>query len=258
MLFSPFQRPVSFLLYLFFPGLASLGEIFFDLVASTMATFPGLRAMGKEVLFMARNYAALPHEYLEEMDELNDEEFGRLCRALLRYSMSGEETALPGAERLLFKRVCMQEQRFQASYDALTASRREAGKKGAAKRWHGGDGGAMPDDGKSGYTDTNTETETQTNTDTKTKTDTKLPPATAGRETREIPTPEQVREAADAAGCPALAQPFYDYYQAAGWWDSEGKPVYSWRQKLQAWKLREGKSGRKSWAELAAETEVCV
>jgi len=32
---------------------------------------------------MARDYAAMPHEYLEEMAELDDAEFGRLTRALL-------------------------------------------------------------------------------------------------------------------------------------------------------------------------------
>ena len=33
---------------------------------------------------MPRNYAALPYDYLEEMALLSDEEFGRVCRALLR------------------------------------------------------------------------------------------------------------------------------------------------------------------------------
>ena len=51
----------------------------------------------------ARNYAALPHEYLEEMDILSDAEFGRLCRALLKYSMTGEEVQLEGAEKVLLK-----------------------------------------------------------------------------------------------------------------------------------------------------------
>ena len=113
---------------------------------------------------MARNYAALPHEYLEEMDVLSDEEFGRLCRALLHYSMTGEEAQLEGAERVLLKRVYLQEQRFQKSYDEQSNSKREAGKKGAAKRWHktADDSAAMADDSKYGYTETKTETKTET------------------------------------------------------------------------------------------------
>ena len=84
---------------------------------------------------MPRNYAALPHEYLEEMEALSDAEFGRLCRALLKYSMTGEEESLRGAERLLLKRVFLQERRYQDSYNRLVDKKRSSGKKGAAKRW---------------------------------------------------------------------------------------------------------------------------
>ena len=42
----------------------------------------------------ARDYAALPHEYMEEMAALDDAEFGRLVRALLEYSRSGTPMAL--------------------------------------------------------------------------------------------------------------------------------------------------------------------
>ena len=130
---------------------------------------------------MARNYAPLPHEYLEEMDILSDAEFGRLCRALLRYSVDGKEGRLEGAEKVLWKRVKMQEDRFQESYKELADTRREAGKKGAAKRWHdiASDGKAIASDGKNTYTETKTETETNT------------PPPNGGRSkrAREAPAP---------------------------------------------------------------------
>lgn len=80
---------------------------------------------------MARNYTALPYEYLEEMATLSDEEFGRLIRALLQYSISGYMPELTGTERILIPRVKMQEDRFKANYAELSASRSEAGKKGA-------------------------------------------------------------------------------------------------------------------------------
>lgn len=82
-------------------------------------------------------------------------------------------------------------------------------------------------------------------------------------------------------GIPDLARPFYDYYSAAGWRDSEGRPVYSWKSKLVAWKVREDDrlrkqiaadgrirdggyssatksrgEGKKSFAELAREMEA--
>ncbi len=80
---------------------------------------------------MARTYVALLHEYLEEMEELTDEEFGRLCRGLLRYSATGEAFAPEGNERFYVRHVFAQEDRHQASYEELTQKRKRA----AQIRW---------------------------------------------------------------------------------------------------------------------------
>ena len=82
-----------------------------------------------------RNYAPLPYEYLEEMDELNDAEFGRLARALLRYSMTGEPIALSGNERFYAKRVMLREDRFRESFANQSATRSQAGRNAANTRW---------------------------------------------------------------------------------------------------------------------------
>lgn len=124
---------------------------------------------------MARNYAALPYDYLEEMDALNDAEFGRLTRALLVYSMTGEQIALCGNERFFVKRMMAQEDRFKASYDGIATKRSEAGKAGAAARWQNGkrifsnckNSKAMSANGKNGNTETNTETNIQLSNDSK-------------------------------------------------------------------------------------------
>lgn len=84
---------------------------------------------------MARNYAVLPHEFLEEMDCLSDAEFGRLARALLVYSSTGEFPALSGNERIFAKRVMMQEDRHRKAYEELSDKRSEAGRNGAGNRW---------------------------------------------------------------------------------------------------------------------------
>lgn len=134
--------------------------------------------MDKEVATVPRDYVALPYEYLEEMEELGDSEFGRLCRALLRYSMTGEEVQAQGNERFYLKRVYMREKRYQESYAILASARQEAGKKGAASRWQSNgtdgngiandgkamanDGNGIANDGKNGYTETKTETKTNT------------------------------------------------------------------------------------------------
>lgn len=86
---------------------------------------------------MARNYACLKHEYLEEMSLLTDAEFGRLCRALLAYSADGKEGQLQGSERLFWPRVKMQEDRAVESYNASIEKYSAAGKASAASRANG-------------------------------------------------------------------------------------------------------------------------
>lgn len=79
---------------------------------------------------MARDYTPVPFEFLEEMDGLSDEEYGRLIRGMQRYSMTGEEPELEGTEKLFWKRCRNTINRYAASYDNLCAARAESGKKG--------------------------------------------------------------------------------------------------------------------------------
>lgn len=126
---------------------------------------------------MGRNYAALPHDYLDELADLTDAELGRLIRALLVYSKTGREEELSGGEKYLWRRVRSQEDRFQESYESTSNAKKEAGKKGAAKRWQAmaddskewqniaedsKEWQAIASDSKNGYTETNTKTETET------------------------------------------------------------------------------------------------
>ena len=200
---------------------------------------------------MARNYSALPHEYLEEMSELNDAEFGRLTRALLAYSMTGEPIALCGNERFYAKRVMAQEDRFRENYEAQSTARSEAGKAGATARWQDGnaipangkngkrinriskDGNAIPANGKNGNTETNTDTETNTQ------------PPNGGmcKKTRVSrvapPTLDEVMSYAEGRGRTDLARQFYEYFEAGGWVDAKGQPVRSWKQKFLTWEKYE-------------------
>lgn len=213
---------------------------------------------------MARNYSALPYDYLEEMSELNDAEFGRLTRALLVYSMTGEQIALCGNERFYAKRVMMQEDRFKASYDDISTTRSEAGRAGAAARWanksdeengkngkngkrifaNGKNSKANACDGKNGNTETNTDTNTLLSNDSKGI-------YAHAREAFHPPAYDEVCEYNRMRGGLIDPKPFFDYYDAAGWRDSEGKPVYNWQQKFIAWELRElnGRKGAKNGSE---------
>ena len=164
------------------------------------------QSTGKSGDLVARNYAALLHEYLEEMDILSDAEFGRLCRALLQYSIDGREGQLEGAEKVLWKRVKKQEDRFQESYAEQVQSRRNAGKRGAAKRWQtiaedgtakngiAKDGSAIAEDGTpcQAIADDGKHSKTETKTKTEIETETEILPPGGGRDTR---PPARAREA---------------------------------------------------------------
>ena len=84
---------------------------------------------------MARNYTAVPNEYLEEMDILTDEEFGRLVRSMIRYNLTGEPISPVGNERFFAKQVMAEQDRFSSKYKDISEKRKEAGKAGASKRW---------------------------------------------------------------------------------------------------------------------------
>jgi len=127
---------------------------------------------------MARNYVALPFEYLEEFEDLTYEEVGRLVCALLHYGATGEEKKPEGREGLLWRRVVKQEDRFQDSYEEVLNARREAGKKGAEARWGKKEELSEQEDphSKNG----NNETKTKTETETETETESKLLPSSEG------------------------------------------------------------------------------
>lgn len=116
---------------------------------------------------MGRDYAALPHEYYEEMADLTDEEWGRLTRALLVFSIFGEVVELTGNERFFYRRVMNRELRYQSAFQERSEKLSQAGKRGAKKRW--GNGQAMEGDGRDGNTEADTDTYSKAKTKTKSK-----------------------------------------------------------------------------------------
>ena len=189
---------------------------------------------------MARNYAALPYDYLEEMEALNDAEFGRLTRALLTYSMTGEQIALCGNERFYAKRVMSQEDRYKASYEDVSTARSEAGKAGAAARWQNGkrifangkNSKAIPANGKNGNTETKTKTKTETDT---------LPSDDGKRDTRATrftpPTVDDVAAYVSEKGYHVNAERFVSFYQQKGWMVGKNR-MKDWKAAVRNWETR--------------------
>lgn len=186
---------------------------------------------------MARNYAALPFDYLEEMEALNDAEFGRLTRALLAYSMTGEKIALCGNERFYANRVMAQEDRFKASYAEISDARSEAGKAGAAARWQNGkaipangkNNKAIPANGKTGNTETKTDTNIPLSNDSEGET-------RARRFTP--PTLDDVLAYVRERGSDVDPQRFLDFYASKGWMVGKN-PMKDWKAAVRTWEKRE-------------------
>jgi len=139
---------------------------------------------------MARDYTALPFEYLEEMDHLSDAEYGRLIRALQQYSITGEEPSkLSGQEKGHWKRVRNREDRYRESFDATDRAKSERGAKAANARWSKAKNANACTSMQENACDANTDTET----DTKAETESIAPPA-----------PPRAREPAGERGADSL------------------------------------------------------
>lgn len=87
---------------------------------------------------MARDYTPIPFEFLDELDGLTDEEYGRLIRAMQKYSIDGNEPEISGTERLFWKRCKNTVDRYKASYENRYAANAENGSKGGRPRKQAG------------------------------------------------------------------------------------------------------------------------
>lgn len=75
-------------------------------------------------------------EHVHTMDELTDEEFGKFVRAYASYVETGVEPDFSDCSmRLMWKTVKAFDDMNCEKYKSTSAARREAGKRGAMKRW---------------------------------------------------------------------------------------------------------------------------
>lgn len=197
---------------------------------------------------MARNYAALFHEYLDEMADLTDAEFGRLARALLVYSRTGEFPALNGNERLFKRRVIMQEDRAQENYVQVVEKNRTNGKLGGRPR--------KPKETQNNPQKPNEtqKTKIEIESEIKTEINTPLPNGNKGskaatpltRETRfSPPSLDEVQAYIAERGSAVDAQQFIDFYSCKGWMVGKNR-MKDWKAAVRTWeKRRKEEAGEK-------------
>lgn len=192
---------------------------------------------------MARNYAAVPHEYLKIMESLTDAEFGRLMRWLLGYSSGQKSAPLSGNERVLKSLVQMREDQFQAGFAETDERRKKAAAKAAEIRWNNKNAKAcegMPTDARACEavrSDAKKQNQRQVQT----------LPAKAGESKKRLcrfhpPAREEVAAYCVQRGNAINPDRFYDHYEANGW--KVGKaPMQDWRAAVRNWEQREQEFG---------------
>ena len=76
-------------------------------------------------------------EHVHAMDELTDEEFGQFIRAYADYVENGIEPGFPDRSmRMMWKTIKSFDEANQHKYSLTVEARRDAGRKGAEKRWN--------------------------------------------------------------------------------------------------------------------------
>jgi DnaD/phage-associated family protein len=83
-----------------------------------------------------RNNAFIPHSILNKIEKMTDEEAGKLFRAVLIHSSTGEDAVFE--DRLLqatYEDAAGADDKAAEAYQSVCDKRSESGKAGAAKRW---------------------------------------------------------------------------------------------------------------------------
>lgn len=125
---------------------------------------------------MARNYTPILDDWLEEMGELSDAEYGRLIRWCQEYNITGKAEKPCGNERFYATRCINYINKVNESYEEARNKRKKAGETGAATRWQAvakdsyaiaNDSNAIQTiapDSKNGYSESESKSKSKSNT----------------------------------------------------------------------------------------------
>ena len=165
---------------------------------------------------MEREQFTFYRSYYEALKKLSKRDREQAIMAICAYALDEEEIPLSGAAAVVFLLVkpTLDTGRKRASSGKQGGSKPKAKAKQSASE-------------KEGEKEVEGEIENE------------CYPPTPLSTSRKAPTFEQVEEYAKTRRSVIDPKPFFDYYSAAGWRDSEGKPVYNWQQKFVSWELRE-------------------
>lgn len=192
-------------------------------------------------------------EHVHAMDELTDEEFGQFIRAYADYVESGIEPGFSDRSmRMMWKTIRSFDEANQHKYSLTVEARREAGRKGAEKRWNQ-DGKTMDANGKNSKCHNangkNSLYKSDSVSDKKENIEKKNGDAI---KRFKAPTIEQAKEYfADKGYMESEAERFVDHFTANGW--KVGKsPMKDWKAAARNW-MRNVKDWKGGYQQTMAE-----
>ena len=191
---------------------------------------------------MAKECFLAYHSYLEALEALSDAECGRLFKACLQYSKSGEAPELSGNERILFPSWKSQIDRDSQKYNKTCETNAKNGKMGANNRWRTV---ANANERHEVYGE-NSQGEGEREEEDKGKDKRKKKDAIASKKEKPLrsiipPTVDMVDAYCAERGNGISGQKFVDWYAVRGWMVGKGKMV-DWQAAIRTWENREKES----------------
>ena len=196
---------------------------------------------------MAIEYVAAYYSYLDYMEQLSDAECGRLFRACLIYSKTGEAPNLCGNERFVWPGIKSQIDRDKEKYLARCKKQSENIRKRWDSREYDGKNGIPTDtkntivyDGINGIPlDTNDTKDTKGKENAKAKEKAiKEKTPTESKRKFSPPSLEEVREYCRQRKNTVKPEAFVDFYTSKGW--MVGKtPMKDWKAAVRNWEHHE-------------------
>lgn len=187
---------------------------------------------------MQLEYFPCYHSYFKKCEKLTDQELGRLFRALMTYSETGERQELAGRESIAFDFIADDIDRAKENY----ADRCERNRKNVSKRYD-----RIPSN--------TTVYETYQNKNKSENKDKEEDKKEKDKRKKSFspPTLEEVRTYCKERNSSVDPKRFFDYFEAGGWVDSKGNPVRNWKQKLLTWEAHGGKNNVHGTDEISAK-----
>lgn len=185
---------------------------------------------------MARDYFPCYHSYFKKCEKLTDQELGRLFRALLKYSTTGERQELAGRESIAFDFIADDIDRAKDNY----ADQCEKNRKNIQKRYNN-EPTTEYDRIRPNTTVYETyQSESESENKDENKSDNKKENAKRKSAAFSPPTLEEIEAYCRERNSNVDAKHFYDYFSTPNdkgetWIDSKGQKVKNWKQKLLTW-----------------------